>query len=116
MSCNLRGLLNKSITKQGFSKDTKTANLLGCDFETIQNHLILSAINNYGFLYSPFVKYEIDHIIPCSSATSEEELIKLQHYTNLQYLTEEDNINKSNKMDWNISQSITWKNWRILNG
>ena len=39
-------------------------------------------------LYNGELKYgwDIDHRIPISSATSEEEMIKLNHYTNLQPL------------------------------
>ena len=44
----------------------------------------------------------IDHIIPISTAESEEEIIKLNHYTNLQLLKAEDNIQKSNKLDWRL--------------
>lgn len=36
----------------------------------------------------------IDHIIPFYAAKSEEELIELAHYTNLQPLWKEDNLKK----------------------
>lgn len=42
--------------------------------------------------------WHIDHIIPLSSAKTEEELIRLCHYTNLQPLWAKDNLAKGNKI------------------
>ena len=44
----------------------------------------------------------IDHIIPMSTAKSEEEVIKLNQYTNLQLLKAEDNLEKSDKLNWKL--------------
>lgn len=60
---------------------------------------------NYG-KYNGELNYgwDIDHIIPLSSANDESELIKLNHYSNLQPLCSY--INRYIKSD-KINQSIT---------
>ena len=43
--------------------------------------------DNYGkYNGQPEYGWDLDHIIPISSATSENEILKLSHYTNLQSL------------------------------
>jgi hypothetical protein len=51
--------------------------------------------NNYGYGKG---KWVIDHIIPLSSATNIEELHQLCHYSNLQPLSWEQNMKKSDKI------------------
>jgi hypothetical protein len=41
--------------------------------------------------------WNIDHIIPPYSSTTKDEIIKLQHYTNLRPLWHSDNVRKRNK-------------------
>ena len=43
-------------------------------------------------------KWHIDHVIPLSSANTEEEVLNLCHYTNLQPLWVKENLEKSNKL------------------
>jgi hypothetical protein len=43
-------------------------------------------------------KWHIDHILPLSSATNEDELYKLCHFTNLQPMWATDNIRKGAKI------------------
>jgi hypothetical protein len=43
-------------------------------------------------------EWHIDHIVPLSSAKTEDEVYGLCHYTNLQPLWAKDNLQKSNKL------------------
>lgn len=79
---NARSLINKSISNRSIKKNTKTEKYIGCSFEEFKNHLeskfeLGMTWDNYGSYWS------IDHICPCNQAQNEDELIKLQHYTNL---------------------------------
>ena len=102
LRCRLSTLIYMSLQRQSYSKKSKTRQLLGADFETVKKHLENTWFQNYGIPYSG-QEVHVDHIIPCSAAKTEEELIALQHYTNLQYLTPEDNLAKSNKMPDELS-------------
>jgi hypothetical protein len=89
---NVRTTITNSFKNNGFSKTTRTHIILGCTFEEFKIHLEKMfedwmTWENKG-LYNGELCYgwDIDHKIPVSSATTEEEIIKLNHYTNLQPL------------------------------
>lgn len=77
--------------------------LVGTDFDTLQAHLIETAKRHYGGKFFPNRKYQVDHITPCAYATTAEELVKLQHYTNLQYLYPKHNREKSDFLDYEVN-------------
>lgn len=101
----MRKTLHNSLCRNNYTKKIKTEIVLGCDLKTAQQYLINTAIKNYGS-YNTETTYHIDHIIPLASATTEDEVIKLCHISNLQYLTAEDNLTKSAKIDWKITKSV----------
>lgn len=78
--------------KQGKRFNTHT--ILGADWETVKAHFISQFKD--GMTWEAFIAGEIhvDHIQPLASAKSEEELIALCHYTNLQPLWCLDNLSK----------------------
>ena len=93
----IRHNIKESIRRRGYSKKTKTLEILGC--ETWQFF--------YDYIESKFQKdmtwddrsaWHLDHIIPISTAKTEKDVFRLNHYTNFQPLWKDDNIKKSNNI------------------
>lgn len=82
-----------SIKKKGFVKFLNTENVLGCDFDFFKEYL--ESQFKKGMRWS---NIHIDHIIPLKSAKTEEEVLLLNHYTNLQPLFVIDNLKKGAKI------------------
>ena len=78
------------------NKTYKTFDIVGCSPEFVKEHLEKQFIE--GMTWENQGKWHIDHIIPLSSAKTEEEVYKLCHYTNLQPLWAEDNLKKGSKI------------------
>jgi hypothetical protein len=95
LSCNLRVRIRDSIKSKGWTKQNKTADILGCDYETVKKHLENQFIDNMS--WDNHGRWHIDHITPLAKATTQEELYKLCHYTNLQPLWAADNLSKGAK-------------------
>ena len=103
LSEQVRTLINNSFRRQGYRKGSRTYQILGCDFETLYNHLLQSWYDNYGTEWND-EPYHIDHIKPIAKAKTEQEVLELCHYTNLQMLKPEDNLAKSDKLEWRVSK------------
>ena len=91
----LRTLIRISITKQGFNKNSNAHEILGCDYNKVIEHLE----NKFekGMTWENHGEWHIDHIVPISSATTERDVLSLNHYTNLQPLWAKENLKKYNK-------------------
>jgi hypothetical protein len=97
LRCNLRSRLYNFLKSKNISKKNKTFEIVGCSSEFLKEYIENKFTEGmcWELLGS---KIHIDHIIPLSSAKTEEEVYKLCHYTNLQPLWAEDNLKKSNKI------------------
>ena len=81
-----------SLNEKGYTKKCRTYRILGCTYEEFKihieshwedwmnwdNHGKYNGEKNYG--------WDLDHIVPLSSAKCEEDIIKLNHHTNIQPL------------------------------
>lgn len=92
---NLRSLTCMSFKAKGWGKTTKTQELLGCTFEEFAVHL--QSKFKEGMTLENHGDWHIDHIKPCATATSAEELAALFHFTNLQPLWATENLSKGSK-------------------
>lgn len=101
ISCLVRDAIGRAFRKNGFKKNCKTLRILGCSFEELTTHLKNTWKNNYNTEYTG-QEVHLDHIVPLSTAKTVEDVYRLSHYTNLQYLTPEDNYQKSDNLTWRI--------------
>lgn len=90
ISCSIRELIRKSLKDKGYKKNLRTVQILGCSFLDFKNHLESKFHpwmnwENYG-LYNGSLNYgwDIDHIIGLKNGKNEDEIIKLNHFSNLQ--------------------------------
>jgi hypothetical protein len=93
--CNVRSLVSKSFKRAcngKFNKSQRTQEILGCSLEEFIKHL--ESLFTEGMTLENHGEWEIDHKIPLASAKTEEEIIKLNHYTNFQPLWKDDNRRK----------------------
>lgn len=93
----LRNLIRNSFRRQGYKKfNISTEEIVGMGYDDFKKYLESKFID--GMDWDNRGEWHIDHIVPLSSANTEEELISLSHYTNLQPLWAEDNLKKGDKI------------------
>lgn len=96
LSGNMRKRINSFVKLIKFTKKTKTFDLVGCNPISLKDYLEKKFTE--GMSWENYGEWHIDHIIPLSSAKTEDEVYKLCHYTNLQPLWAIDNLKKGSKL------------------
>jgi len=103
ISTNIRKNIWNSFKNKKYTKKSRTHEILGCDYELFEFYIELQFDtwmnwDNYG-KYNGELNFgwDLDHIIPISSAKTEEEITKLNHYTNFQPLCSK--VNRDIKKD-----------------
>jgi hypothetical protein len=102
MNIQIRNMIRFSFFRKGYLKSQKTEQIVGIELKELYKYLLKTFENNYGYKWDGVEKVHIDHIIPLSTANTEEEVIKLCYYTNLQLLKAKDNLEKSYKLNWEL--------------
>ena len=96
LRCCISTSICNSMKNKGYTKRSKTFEVLGCSYEEFKLHIEKQFKD--GMSWENTGQWHYDHIYPVSLAKDEEELIKLNHYTNFQPLWAIDNFKKGNKI------------------
>jgi len=97
MKVRLRNLIRNSFRRGGYKKfNISTEEVVGMNYNDFKKYLESKFLD--GMSWDNRGEWHIDHIVPLSSAKSEQELICLCHYSNLQPLWGEDNMKKGDKI------------------
>lgn len=96
LKCYLKSRIWFFFKENNWNKSKKSEIILGTSFEIVKKHIEKQFTK--GMNWANQGQWHIDHIIPLSFAKTQEELIQLFHYTNLQPLWALDNLEKGNKI------------------
>lgn len=92
LKLSTRSFIKSSFNRGNANKNDRTETIIGCTIEEFKIYLESKfeswmSWDNYGIYNHTFsYGWDLDHIIPLCTAKSEEDIIKLNHYTNIQPL------------------------------
>lgn len=111
LSRNVKRSIKTFIKKQGYSKKSKTYEILGCSWKELQEYL---EGNPYGFtIFCEDIN--IDHIVPLATIKQELDIYRLNHYTNLQLLPKDYNQHIKKDNPFNREHFENWMNYTNYN-
>lgn len=92
ISMRVRGLISVKIRTSGYTKKSKAQTILGCNWEFFKLHIEKQFSS--GMSWENRKDWHIDHIMPMATASTEEDVIRLNHYSNLRPMWAKDNLSK----------------------
>lgn len=107
ISSNINRSIRRSFKKKGIVKSKTVCEILGCSYQDFKIYIESKFEswmnwNNYGLYNGEFnYGWDLDHIVPKSIAKTENDILKLNHYTNFRPLCSKTNRDiKRNKLDF----------------
>jgi len=102
LRCDISRTICDSFKKNNLKKTNKSTSILGCTFPEFKIFLesqfeVWMNWSNHGCYTKKTKTWQLDHIIPISSAKTKEDLIRLNHFSNFRPLESLENLLKSNK-------------------
>lgn len=93
---NIRSLIGHSFKRKDITKDSPTSLILGCSFGELKKHMESQFVGIMSWDNQGRGGWTIDHRLPLSAGNTKEEIIALNHYTNLQPMWDRENNSKNN--------------------
>ena len=97
---NVRSSIRWAFVGMGKRKNRHTEDIIGINLDDFVKYLLKTFSDRYGREWDGVEKVHIDHIIPLATAKTEEDVLKLCDYRNLQLITASDNQRKHDKIGW----------------
>lgn len=94
---NIGSLIANKLSGQGYSKRSRTHDILGCSYEQFCSHIQSQFLP--GMSWDARHLWHLDHRVPCALAATEEELLLLNRWDNFQPLWAKDNQSKFTTVD-----------------
>lgn len=87
-----RQIVSKAWRGQGFARTSRSHEILGCTWEEFRRHIERQFTRGMG--WDRIEEIHLDHIVALSTAQTEEDVVALNHYTNLRPLWAKENMSK----------------------
>lgn len=97
---NIKTLLRNTLRKHRHKKDTKLQAILDCTIAEFKDHIARQFAD--GMTWENHGEWELDHIVPLSSATTGQDVIALFHHTNIRPQWRGSNRSKGKNRDFLI--------------
>lgn len=94
LTMTIRSLIKSSFYRKNFDKP-RTLSVIGCTYIEFKDYI--ESLFKENMSWDNYGDWHLDHKIPASWATNEEELYKLNHYSNFQPMWAFENQSKSNR-------------------
>lgn len=96
---NVCRAIHASITRNGYTKRSKTYEILGCTMDEFRLHIERQFTK--GMTWEKVgSEIHIDHIVPLASAKTEEDILALNHHTNLRPCWADENFRKRDSIEF----------------
>lgn len=96
MAGRVRARMRRALKKNGFSKESTTAKMLGCTWKRFCQHIESQFAD--GMSWDNRSEWHLDHVLPLACATTIEGLEKLSNYKNIRPLWAAENLRKSDNL------------------